>query len=280
VETRTQVDLDAAVGFVVAHGDEVDRARLAYLRTGAAPEESLVATVEEGQFPGGGWPAQEDAPIASVDATCFRLAELDDLAALDRPAARQALDWLAGGQRPDGTWEEDESLADAAPPWATPGDPRARLYLTANAAFWLSVAGLAVVGAGAPDKPPRGAYALAADRAAAAIADSLAEDGSWPSFLVTGWLGAAVLHAQGWKGESERMREVLAGRMEELAPAGVAWLACALGRVGVPADAPVVVAARQRLAATQRSDGAWPSEDGDEFTVHTALAALRACLPR
>ncbi|HTJ31659.1 MAG TPA: squalene--hopene cyclase, partial [Dactylosporangium sp.] len=31
------VDLDAAIGYVVAHGDAVDRARLAWLRTGQAP---------------------------------------------------------------------------------------------------------------------------------------------------------------------------------------------------------------------------------------------------
>ncbi|MER6596244.1 squalene--hopene cyclase, partial [Micromonospora purpureochromogenes] len=29
------VDMDAAIGFVVAHGDAVDRARLSRLRTGA-----------------------------------------------------------------------------------------------------------------------------------------------------------------------------------------------------------------------------------------------------
>src|SRR5690606_40879068 len=31
VTPSAQVDLDAAIGYVVAHGDEVDRARLAYL---------------------------------------------------------------------------------------------------------------------------------------------------------------------------------------------------------------------------------------------------------
>ena len=49
---------------------------------------------------------------------------------------------------------------------------------------------------------------LAGAGAAAALAGTLAEDGSWPSFLVTGWLGAAVLHGQGRLAESARRHRV------------------------------------------------------------------------
>src|SRR4051794_30162293 len=112
------VDLDAAIGYVVAHGDAVDRARLSWLCSEVTPPEDLLDKAEMGQAPGGGWPAFWGGDIGSVDATCFRLAELDDLGALDRPAARRAVEWLASRQRPDGTWEEDGSLAGSAPPWA------------------------------------------------------------------------------------------------------------------------------------------------------------------
>jgi len=120
------VDIDGAIGFVVAHGDQVDRARLSWLRSGVAPQPDILAKAEMGPAPEGGWPAFWGGERASVDATCFRLSELDDLGALGRPPARRALDWLAGRQRPDGFWEEDETLADSAPPWARPGDPEAR----------------------------------------------------------------------------------------------------------------------------------------------------------
>jgi hypothetical protein len=271
------VDLDAAIGFVVAHGDEVDRARLAHLRTGAVPDPAVVEAVESGQLPAGGWAGRDGGGIPSIDATCFRFAELDDLAGLGRRAARRAMDWLTALQRPDGTWEEDPALAGTAPPWVAPGDPEARLYLTANAAFWLAVGGLAARPGGPLDTRVGGAYAGVVAGAAAALAGSLAEDGSWPSFLVTGWLGAAVLHGQGRLVESARMRAVLAGRLEDIAPAEVAWLACALRRLDLPAGDPLLVAARRRLAATQKSDGSWPSEDGDTFVVHTVLTAIRAC---
>lgn len=271
------MDLEAAIGFVVAHGDEVERSRLAYLRTGALPEPELLEQVEAGQLAGAGWPGWHGGEVASIDATCFRFAELDDLGALGRPAARQALDWLAVTQRADGTWEEDEALAEEAPPWAVPGDPEARLYLTANAAFWFSAAGLTARAGGPLDARVGGAYAGVIAGAAAAIAGSLREDGSWPSFLVTGWLGAAVLFRQGRFWEAAQMQAVLGERLPDLTGADVAWLASALRRLDVGEDDWLLLAARRRLAETQRSDGSWPSDDGEAFHVHTTLAAIRAC---
>ncbi|NES12548.1 hypothetical protein G3554_23945 [Micromonospora sp. PPF5-17] len=271
------VDLDAAIGFVVAHGDAVDRARLSRLRTGAPVPDDLLDAAEAGQAPGGGWPAVLDGDIASVDATCFRLSELDDLGGLGRPAARHALDWLAARQLPDGSWDEDPSLAGFAPEWATPGDPEARLYLTANAGFWLTVAGLDARAAGPQDRRVGGAYAGVVQAAAQALAAQLAPDGSWPSFLPAGWLSAAVLHRQQLYYESARIQAVLADRIPEMSPADVAWLAATLRRVEVGEEQWLLVSARKRLAETQRSDGGWDSDDGHQFDVHTTLRAIRAC---
>ncbi len=273
------VDLDAAIGFVVAHGDAVDRARLSRLRSGAPVPSDVLDAAEAGQAPGGGWPAVLDGEVASVDATCFRLAELDDLGALGRPAARHALDWLAARQLSDGGWDEDPSLAGLAPEWATPGDPEARLYQTANAGFWLTVAGLDARAAGPLDHRVGGAYAGVVQAAAQALAAQLAPDGSWPSFLPAGWLAAAVLHRQQMYYESARIQAVLADRIPRMSPADVAWLAATLRRVDVGEEQWLLVAARRRLAGTQRSDGGWDSDDGHQFDVHTTLRAIRACRP-
>lgn len=273
------VDLDAAIGFVVAHGDAVDRARLSRLRTGAPVPPDLLDAAEAGQASGGGWPAVLDGEVASVDATCYRLSELDDLGALGRPAARHALDWLAARQLADGGWDEDPSLAGFAPEWATPGDPEARLFLTANAGFWLTVAGLDARAAGPLDHRVGGAYAGVVQAAAHALAAQLAPDGSWPSFLPAGWLAAAVLHRQQLYYESARIQAVLAERIPQMSPADVAWLAATLRRVDVGEEQWLLVSARRRLAETQRSDGGWDSDDGHQFDVHTTLRAIRACRP-
>ncbi|WP_206024919.1 prenyltransferase/squalene oxidase repeat-containing protein [Micromonospora zingiberis] len=270
------VDIDAAIGFVVAHGDAVERARLSWLRNGTAPSAETLDSAEVGQTLGGGWPASWGDEVASVDATCFRLAELDDLGALSRPAARRALDWLAAAQRQDGCWEEDAALADVAPEWARPGDPEARLYLTANAAFWLTVAGLDARAAGPLDHRVGGAYAGVVQAAGHALAGHLNPDGSWPSFLAAGWLSAAVLHRQQLFYESARIKAVLAERLPQASPADAAWLAATLRRVGVDEQEWTVVAARRRLTETQRSDGGWTSDDGHQFDVHATLAVIRA----
>ncbi|MDG4763602.1 prenyltransferase/squalene oxidase repeat-containing protein [Solwaraspora sp. WMMD406] len=260
--------MDAAIGFVVAHGDTVDRARLSWLRTGAAPQPEALASAEIGQAPEGGWPALWAGDVASVDATCFRLAELDDLGALGRPPARKALDWLVSRQRPDGSWEEDESLAGDAPEWARPGDPEATYYLTANAGYWLSVAGSLQHDAG---------HADAAQRAGRFLGAVMRPDGTWPSYLMAGWLAAGTLYRQTMFYESARMQVVLNDRLASMMPGDVAQLAAALRRAGLADDDWLLVNARRRLAATQRSDGGWDSDAGDPFEVHVALAAIRAC---
>jgi hypothetical protein len=256
------VDIDAAIGFVVARGDAVDRARLSYLRTGNGPGAELLEPIEAGQTATGGWPAQWGAGVASVDATCFRLAELDDLGALDRPAARRALNWLAKHQRLDGFWEEDATLKNEAPPWAMPGEPEARFYLTANAAFWLAVASTEE-------------YEPALTRAARAILDALDENGAWPGFLVSGWLAGVVLHRTEWFYESARIFMMLADRVPTMSPADLASLTAALRRGGVSAEDALVVAARAQLSTLQRPDGAWPSDDSPAFDVQSTLTALR-----
>jgi hypothetical protein len=262
------VDIDAATGYVVAKGDAVDRARLAYLRSGIMPSEEILVQAERGQTSDGGWPASWADNVASIDATCFRLAELDDLHALGRPAALRALDFLANRQRPDGTWEERADLADHAPDWARPGDPEARLYLTANAGFWLAVGGDA---SGHAQR-----FAETLSRASTAFRAVLRPDGTWPGFLVTGWLGAAVLHHNRWYYEAAQMRAVLARRVPDMNSADLAWMVAALRRVGLDVDDWCVSSARARLASLQRPDGAWASDDGEVFDVHTVLTALRA----
>jgi Prenyltransferase and squalene oxidase repeat len=257
-------DLDAAIGYVVAHGDPVDRARLSRLRTSIRPPSEILDKVELGQMANGGWPATGAGDVASVDATCFRLGEIDDLGGLDRPAAQRALRWLASRQRPDGMWEEDESLAGSAPPWAQPGDEEARLYLTTNAGFWLTAGG------------DENEYAATVARATEAFRASLRPDGTWPSFLATGWLGAALLYRLGWFYEAAQIQVNLADRVPEMSATDCAWMISALRRAGISAEDHLIVAARNRLSETQRTDGGWESDEGEEFDVHTTLTALRA----
>jgi hypothetical protein len=267
------VDIDAAIGYVVAHGDPVERARLSFLRTGAPPPPHIIERIAAGQTAEGGWPASTEGTVASVDATCFRLGELDDLGGLTGPAVDRALDWLASVQRRDGTWQEHQSLAAEAPPWAMPGDPEATLYLTSLAGFWMTVA--EVEAHPHFDAPARYAHTLAA--AAEFVIGQIRPDGTWPSFLAAGWHAAGLLHEEQRFYESARIQLVLGDRLPDMSAADVASMAAALRRLNLGDDW-LLQAARKRLGATQRSDGGWDSDEGPIFDVHTTLIALRAVL--
>lgn len=267
------VDIDAAIGFVLARGEAVDRARLSYLRTGATPGPEVYDQLEHGQTPDGGWPAKPGEPVASVDATCFRLAELDELAGLARPAAKKALAWLAAVQRGDGFWEEDRALADSAPPWAEPGNREARFYLTSCAAYWLC---LGDSDTRQTDLGARSPHAAVIDRAADALRGEIDETGAWPGFLASGWLAGAVLHRTGWFYEAARIFVILAERVPTMSPADTASLAAALRRAGISPEERLLTAARERLSQTQRPDGAWPGDGDPDLDVQTTLTALRA----
>jgi hypothetical protein len=266
------VDIDAAIGYVVAHGDPVERARLSYLRTGTSPPASALERIEIEQTPAGGWPAAGDGSVPSVDATCFRLAELDDLGGLHGPAVERALAWLVSVQRQDGTWQEDESLAAEAPAWAMPGDPEATLYLTAVAGFWLTVAEVEAH----PHHEAPARYAGALQAAARFVVAQLRPDGTWPSFLATGWHAAGLLHEQQFFYESARVQLVLGDRLPDMSPADAANMAAALRRVNLGDDW-LLQSARKRLSETQRTDGGWDSDEGPLFDVNTTLTAIRAC---
>ena len=266
------VDIDAAIGYVVAHGDPVERARLSYLRTGQRPAtyDDMVERIGAGQTASGGWPASTDGVIPSVDATCFRLNELDDLGGLHGDVVDRALGWLASAQLPNGTWQEDESLAASAPDWAMPGDAEATLYLTALAGFWFTVAEVELH----PhlDMPAR--YGRTMGAAAAYFIAQLRPDGSWPSFLAAGWNAAGLLHSQQYFYESARVQLVLGDRLHDMAAADVASMAAALRRVNLGDDW-LLQEARKRLSATQRTDGGWDSAEGPNFDVNTTLTVLR-----
>lgn len=266
------VDIDAAIGYVVAHGDPVERARLSYLRAGTPPPDAVLERIETGQTAAGGWPAAGDGSVPSVDATCFRLSELDDLGGLRGPQVDRALAWLAAVQRADGTWQEDESLAAEAPVWAMPGDPEATLYLTAVAGFWLTAA--EVEAHPHHEQPAR--YAPVLQSAARFVVAQLHPDGTWPSFLAVGWHAAGLLHEQQFFYESARVQLVLGDRMNDMSPADVANMAAALRRVNLGDDW-LLQSARKRLAQAQRTDGGWDSDEGPLFDVNTTLTVIRAC---
>ena len=252
------MDLEAAVRFVRARGDEAARLGLAVLLGEDAAVAATTAAVGAGQRADGGW-----APFwmaeSGLDATCFRVAQLAARGRVSSPMIRASA-FLASRQRPDGTWQEEPRHAACAPPWCRPGEAAADLYATANCAYWLCR--LAPDGEGAA-------------RGGAALRARIGRGGDLGSFARSDGLAAGALHALG-RPEAAVLLAALAGRLASLSGGDLAWLVTALSDVGVPASDTVVAAARARLARAQEADGRWASDDGPSGDVHATLEALRA----
>jgi len=156
-------DYERAVSFILAHGSGVELHALNELEGGdryEVPSDSVVEQqLLDGQRPDGGWAPFWAADYSSLDATCYRLAQFER-AWIPSWLPQTALEFLRSRQRPDGSWEEDESVRDLAPPWTKPGDLAARLYVTANCGWWL-INGMAHGAQGYEDEAARaGAYRI------------------------------------------------------------------------------------------------------------------------
>ena len=70
---------------------------------------------------------------------------------------------------------------------------------------------------------------------------------------------------------------MLGDRLPDMSPADVASMASAMRRVGIDPDDWLLVAARRRLAETQRTDGGWAERRRRRLRRAHHAAAIRAC---
>ena len=96
VACTAMVDIDAAIGFVVARGTRWTGRGCRRLRSGVAPADDILANVEVGQTGQRRLAGRWRRHVASIDATCFRLAEMDDLRrSTARPRSGRWTGWPA-----------------------------------------------------------------------------------------------------------------------------------------------------------------------------------------
>lgn len=253
---------EKAIQFVQQNGDAVDQARLRYLRHGERPSLDTIQQLFQGQREDGGFAPFWAQGYSSIDATCYRLAQAEQLG-LDTGTTEivDALRFLLWRQGVDGRFTEHISVANSAPPWAAPGDLAAELYLTANAGFWLAF----------------WHFTSAAAEAANFLTRHLDETRhKLPSFAQAQWLTCGLA----WKVGLTELTDHLASHLYAHLPAAageLAWMLVTLRSVDFPVDSGLVVAGSARLAEMQAVDGRFSSDEGQD--VNTTLEALRALDP-
>lgn len=252
------MNIQAAIDFIRANGDPVEQARLSYLLDNAPPSQVITQQMFAGQRADGGWSPFWAPDYSSLDATCFRLAQAEQFGmTAQETAVRDALTFLAHRQRDDGSWEE-EHVAELTPPWVTPGNLAAHLYLTANCGFWLAALSKERVNA---------------NQAAEYLQKHLGNDGHLPTFLHAHWLAGGLWYRLGWQ-EAKGVFGYLERQLPMLPASNLAWLLSTLFLAGVPPSEPLIEQAASLLEQHQEQDGRWISEDGPERDVHVTLEAI------
>jgi hypothetical protein len=256
------LNLEKAVAFVRNTGNEVEQARLRYILANEHPTPQVVAQLFAEQRPDGGWSPLWAKDYSSLDATCFRLAQAEQMGLTESdPAVIRAVHFLAQRQSPEGSWEEDKSVANDAPAWAKPGDLSAKFYLTANCGFWLALLGNSN---------------MESVKAADYLQTHLHKDGYMPGFLHTHWLAGGLWKKLSRQEPAERMFEYLGKRINDLAVSNLSWLITTAIAAGVTPNHPLIIIATSLLEEGQQTNGGWLSEDGAIQDVHSTLEALRA----
>ena len=239
----------------------MEHARLNVLLQADDLVQEAVQQLKVTQRADGSWAPFWVPDASSLDVTCYRLAQSEQLGIKEAAFIEQAISFIIDRQNQDGSFEEASELASVAPPWAMPGDDSAKIYLSANAGYWIH---------------HYNGSASCLSEVETFLLSQLNDEGYLPTFLHGNWLAAGLLHSLGEDRHAESIMKYLLTKLPELGASNLAWLINALCVVGVFPEHQLISSAKDKLEQLQKEDGHWASEDGEWQDVHTTLESIRA----
>ncbi len=263
------IDIEKAEGFVAAHGDEIEQARLATILHDHDPDDAIRRHLSDMQDPDGGYAYWlPGKTMSTVCDTAFVLWWFDDLGIRTGKTVERAVEFLFAHQKSDGGWDEVEDLTTMdVPEFLVPGETRTRVWLTAYCAHLLMLFGFA-------DSPQcRGCPVdfLMANRE---------PSGKLIGYLRATWDALAVFSRYP-ADNREPFKRALAVIEDELTPSKwaasyLAWLVRALRDAALARDHPVVSQCLAVLSESQRPDGSWKPEDEETYAPGATIDVIRA----
>lgn len=261
------MDIQKAIAFIEQKGTKLERYRLRRLLGKEKNMDFPLRHLKELQNNDGGFPYEDTKDrLSSINSTGMNLALMVELGLGESDVCKKTVKYLFDVQHENGSWDENKAINRYNPPfWNTPGDLNTRMWLTANVLDYLI----------------RLSYKQSEpiEKAKEFLLENRDEEGKFAGFLHSTWIAIAVF-GQLEGSDSEVVRKALKvidqnfDRLENGASDFV-WLLECLYVAEIPKDNPLVQKCINKLAGLQRNDGAWPSGNGEKYSVHTTLGALR-----
>lgn len=261
------MDVTKPLSFIEERGSNLEKAKIRYILYGVKPEPDVIQPITELPNDDGGFPyARTQGNLSTVNNTLIALCWMDELGMLESSTADKAFAYLFAVQKDDGGWDEDSSVAQYdLPPWARPGDLRARLYLSSQSAYWLAVR----------SHRPHPAFQKALDF----LLQHRDARGKFYGFLHTTWIATSVFSMAGpqYAQVARKGLQVLMDRpFSEWEDSQISWALDYLGQAGLSKDHPFIEKGLDELLQRQKPNGSWTSEDGETHAVAATIGALKA----
>jgi hypothetical protein len=260
------MDISASLAFIEERGSPLEKARWRHILYGVQPEPEVIQPFVALQNDDGGFPyAMLSGNLSTINNTLIALWWMAELGMLASPTADSAFGFLLAAQHDDGGWDEDPRSAQYdLPPWASPGQLHARLYLSAQSAYWLA----------------QGSYKThpAFPRALNFLLRHRDETGRFPGFLHTTWIATGVFAMAGQEYTavvSQGFRVLMDRPLSQWEDSQIAWALDCLGSAGLPRSHAFIESALAELLHRRAPDGSWISEDGEARDVVATIQVLR-----
>ena len=251
------------ITFVLNEGNLIEIARVRFVLYGEPPMDEAIALLLGDQLDDGGFSPSWAPGYSSLDATCFRLAQAEQMG-LDPallPQIDRALDFIKRLQNRDGSWMEEPEVTEVAPPWVKPGDAAATMYLTSNCAYVTSI----YRGTDNTSRLGSGYLQL-----------RMAPDGKFPSFWHTHWLAAALWQKLGETKPRDVVLRYLALNLNQLHTSNLAAMLNAFYVAGMKPSTALIYEAAKALERQQNQYGVWGGETDPDRDINTTIEALRS----